>query len=61
MTGHRDREFLFEILLDEDAKGLTLIQGAPIHSCDDLRRARMELARLRHRPAAGSAMPKSSV
>ncbi len=60
MTGHRDREFLFEILLDDDATGLTLIQGAAIHSCDDLQRARAEMARIRRRPAAAPATPKSS-
>ena len=60
MTGSRNREFLFEILLDDDAKGLTLIQGAPIHSCDDLRRARAEMARIRHQAASAAAFPKSS-
>ncbi len=54
MTGNRNRDGLFEILLDDNAKGFTLIQGAPIHSCDDLRRARAELARapLSRPPAA---------
>lgn len=45
MDSRRDRELLFHILLDDEAQGLTLIQGAPIHSCDDLRRARAEIAR----------------
>lgn len=54
MDHSRDREFLFHILLDDDDRGLTLIQGAAIHSCDDLLRARAEVARSRH-PAAGSA------
>jgi hypothetical protein len=40
------REILFHILLDNDVEGLTLIQAAPIHSCDDLRRARAEVARI---------------
>lgn len=53
MDHSRDREFLFHILLDDDG-GLTLIQGAAIHSCDDLLRARAEVARSRH-PAAGTA------
>lgn len=44
MTGSRHRDGLFEILLDDNANGFTVIQGAPIHSCDDLRRAQAELA-----------------
>ncbi|HTP83634.1 MAG TPA: hypothetical protein VMQ11_11865 [Alphaproteobacteria bacterium] len=44
-----DRDVLFQILLDDDATGFTLIQGAPIHSCEDLRRARAEIARIGHR------------
>ena len=45
MDHNRDREFLFQILLDDDAEGLTLIQGAAIHSCEDLLRARAAMAR----------------
>ncbi len=54
MTGQHDREFLFEILLDDDAKGLTVIQAAAIHSWKDLRRARAEMARARHGAAPAS-------
>jgi len=46
MDHGRDRNILFQILLDDDATGFTLIQGAPIHSCEDLRRARAEIARV---------------
>ncbi|MBV8534935.1 MAG: hypothetical protein JO128_05050 [Alphaproteobacteria bacterium] len=45
----RSRDVLFQILLDDDATGFTLIQGAPIHSCEDLRRARAEIARVEGR------------
>jgi hypothetical protein len=48
----RDRDILFQILLDDDSAGFTLIQGAAIHSCDDLRRARAAIARRDHRLAA---------
>ena len=40
MDHSRDRDFLFQFLLNDDAEGLTLIQGAAIHSCEDLLRAR---------------------
>ncbi len=53
MDRSRQRDTLFRILLDDDTTGLTLIQGAPIHSCDDLRRARAEIAR------AGGRLPPS--
>jgi hypothetical protein len=48
MNRGRENDVLFQILLDDDATGLTLIQGAPIHSCEDLRRARAEIARVGH-------------
>ena len=48
----RDRDILFQILLDDDTAGITLIQGAAIHSCEDLRRARAEIARADRRFAA---------
>lgn len=51
MNQSRDRNILFNILLDDDSEGLTLIQGAPIHTCDDLRRARAEIAQLGQRRA----------
>jgi hypothetical protein len=57
MTGNRDHDVLFEILLDDDAKGLTVIQGAPIHSCEDLRRARAALARVGRSPLSAPARP----
>jgi hypothetical protein len=53
MDHSRQRDALFQILLDDDTTGLTLIQGAPIHSCEDLRRARAEIAR------AGGRLPAS--
>lgn len=46
MNKQSDRKVLFEILLDGQAEGLTLIQGAPIHCSDDFLRARAELARI---------------
>ncbi|HEX9463906.1 MAG TPA: hypothetical protein VGB82_15005 [Alphaproteobacteria bacterium] len=45
MNKQADRDILFQILLDESGRGLTLIQGAPIHTAEDFRRARAELAR----------------
>ena len=44
-----ERDFLFEILLDSDVAGLTVIRGAAIGSCEDFLRARAELAAM---PAA---------
>jgi len=53
MDHSRNRDLLFQILLDDDTTGFTLIQGAPIHSCEDLLRARAEMARIaRPLPAA---------
>ncbi len=45
MTKPAQRDILFRILLDNEAAGLTVIRGAPIHSSDDFLRARAELAR----------------
>jgi len=39
-----ERDFLFEILLDNEVQGLTVIRGAAIRSCEDFLRARAELA-----------------
>lgn len=54
MNHSRDTNILFNILLDDGSEGLTLIQGAPIHTCEDLRRARTELAQI-GRPIAPAA------
>jgi len=53
MDRSRQPDTLFQILLDDDTTGLTLIQGAPIHSCEDLLRARAEIGR------AGARLPAS--
>ncbi len=45
------RKILFEILLDDDATGMTLITGAPIHSADDFLRARRALDTLDAAPS----------
>jgi hypothetical protein len=55
MNHSHDRNILFNILLDDDSDGLTLIQGAPIHTCDDLRRARAEIAQRARPPADAGA------
>lgn len=48
MDHGQNRDILFQIVLDDDAEGLTLIQGAAIHSCEDLLRARAAMARDGH-------------
>jgi len=57
MSKAANRDILFQILLDSDAGGLTLIQGAPIHTTDDFLRARAELSRI---APAGSRIGGSS-
>ena len=51
------RKILFEILLDDDTAGMTLIAGAPIHSADDFRRARRALDALNAAPPSGPQTP----
>jgi hypothetical protein len=52
-----DRDALFQILLDDDARGLTLIHAAPIRTAEDFRRVRAELTRGRTEAGATLGMP----